>query len=107
MNFHFYDYAFSPHLFLDHCIEYRSLSRIVRCFSRVSCNTVDYRAFFHPLSHVPGPFLASITYLYQFKCNILSKNSSFYLQIEKLHNQYGPVVRISPHQVHLSNPAHH
>lgn len=66
-----------------------------------------YRAFFHPLSHIPGPFLASITYLYQFKYNLLSKNSSFYLQIEKLHNQYGPVVRISPHEVHLSDPAHH
>jgi cytochrome P450 len=37
----------------------------------------------------------------------LSKNSSFYLQIEKLHNQYGPVERISPHEVHLSDPAHH
>jgi hypothetical protein len=41
MNFHFYDYAFSPHLFLDHCTSTGLLVRIVRCFSRVSCNSVD------------------------------------------------------------------
>ena len=68
---------------------------------------VIYRAFFHPLSRVPGPFLASMTYLYQFYYNNLCSNSSFYLQIEKLHKQYGPVVRISPHEVHLSDPVHH
>jgi len=66
-----------------------------------------YRTFFHLLSHVPGPFLASITYLYQFKYNLLGKNSSFYLQIERLHNQNGPVVRISPDEVHLLDPTHH
>lgn len=101
-----YDYAFSRHLFLGRCIEYGSLSRIFRCFAPVSCNCVDLSRL-HPLSHVPGPFLASITYLYQFKYNLLSKNSSFYLQIGKLHNQYGPVVRISPHEMHPSGSAHH
>jgi hypothetical protein len=68
---------------------------------------VIYRAFFHPLSHIPGPFFASVTYIYQFYYKRLCKNSSFYLQIEMLHNRYGLVVRISPHEVHLSNPAHH
>jgi hypothetical protein len=65
------------------------------------------RALFHPLSHIPEPFFASITYFYQFYYNRLCRNSSFYLQIEKLHQKYGPVVRISPHEVHLSDPAHH
>src|SRR2546423_1637098 len=59
------------------------------------------------LSHVPGPFLASVTYFYQFYYNNYTKNSSFYLQIEKLNHQCGPVVHISPHEVHLSDPAHH
>lgn len=68
---------------------------------------VIYRAYFHPLSHIPGPFLVSITGLYRFYHNRLRKDSSFYLQIEKLHDQYGPVVRISPHEVHLQDPAHH
>ena len=71
-----------------------------------------YRIFFHPLSHIPGPILASTTYLYQFYFNVLTRSSSvggsrFYLQIESLHAQYGPVVRISPHEVHLADPAHH
>jgi hypothetical protein len=62
MNFHFYEYAFSPHLFLDHCIEYGSLSRIVRCFSRVSCNSVDLSRLLSSSVTRSWPFL-SINYL--------------------------------------------
>lgn len=47
---------------------------------------VVYRIFFHPLAHVPGPYLAAATYLYSFKYNLTGR---FYLQIENLHQQYG------------------
>lgn len=58
-----------------------------------------YRRFFHPLAGIPGPFLASTTKLYQ-----TYYNCRFYLQIEQLHRQYGPIVRITPNEVHLSDP---
>ncbi|GAB7363733.1 hypothetical protein MBLNU230_g4301t1 [Neophaeotheca triangularis] len=58
-----------------------------------------YRRFFHPLAKVPGPFLASVTKLYQ-----SYYNARFYLQIEKLHQQYGPIVRITPNEVHFTDP---
>ena len=58
-----------------------------------------YRRFFHPLAKVPGPFLAATTKLYQ-----SYYNRRFYLQIERLHQQYGPIVRITPNEVHLADP---
>ena len=49
---------------------------------------VVYRGFFHPLAKVPGPPLASLTYLYIFYFNV-GKTSRLYAHIEKLHERYG------------------
>lgn len=59
--------------------------------------TCIYRRFFHPLAKIPGPFLPAVTKLYQsyFNCR-------YYLEIERLHQQYGPVVRITPGEVHVA-----
>ncbi|MCJ1357751.1 MAG: hypothetical protein MMC33_007747 [Icmadophila ericetorum] len=65
---------------------------------------VVYRRLLHPLSKIPGPSWAAITYLYSFNYNVIGPGSRFYLQIEKLHKQYGPVVRIGPNEIHLSDP---
>ncbi|KAI2981999.1 hypothetical protein CBS147344_9070 [Aspergillus niger] len=64
--------------------------------------TIAYRLFFHPLAHLPGPLLARATHLYAFWYNM--QGGSFYLQVQKLHEQYGPVVRITPDEIHLSDP---
>lgn len=48
-----------------------------------------FRRCFHPLAHIPGPFWASITHLYIVKYNLFSGRSLFYLQIDKLHAQFG------------------
>ena len=61
-------------------------------------STCIYRRFFHPLAKVPGPFLPAVTKLYQ-----SYYNGRYYLQIEKLHKLYGPIVRITPDEVHLSD----
>ena len=51
-----------------------------------------YRVFYdlrlHPLSHIPGPKLAAITYLYQTYYSLVG-GSRFYIQVGKLHEQYG------------------
>ena len=60
-----------------------------------------YRRFFHPLAKIPGPFLPAVTKLYQ-----SYYNRRFYLQIEKLHARYGPIVRITPDEVHIADPEH-
>lgn len=46
-----------------------------------------YRIFFHPLAHIPGPLLAGVTSLYCYWYN--SRGGRFYLQIQRLHEQYG------------------
>lgn len=63
---------------------------------------VIYRIYFHPLAKVPGPLLARITWLYSFWYNIVTKR--FYLRVQELHEQYGPVIRITPDEIHLSDP---
>ncbi|KAL4776899.1 cytochrome P450 [Aspergillus nidulans var. acristatus] len=63
---------------------------------------VIYRVYFHPLAKVPGPLLARITWLYSFWYNIVTKR--FYLRVRELHEQYGPVIRITPDEIHLSDP---
>ncbi|KAL4885918.1 cytochrome P450 [Aspergillus karnatakaensis] len=62
-----------------------------------------YRLYFHPLRHIPGPKLAAITHLYEFYFDIWS-SGRFLFQIEKLHRQYGPIVRITPREIHISDP---
>lgn len=64
--------------------------------------TCVYRRFYHPLAKVPGPFLPAVTKLYQ-----SYYNGRYYLQIEKLHQQYGPIVRITPNEVHLTDAANY
>ncbi|EGD97356.1 benzoate 4-monooxygenase cytochrome P450 [Trichophyton tonsurans CBS 112818] len=64
---------------------------------------VIYRINFHPLAHIPGPFLARATHLYSFYFNGIL-DGKLYLQVDKLHEAYGPVIRITPDEVHLSNP---
>jgi len=49
---------------------------------------VLYNLYFHPLTHIPGPKLAASTYLYQTYYSLIG-GSRFYMQISKLHSQYG------------------
>ncbi|KAH0566183.1 hypothetical protein GP486_000415 [Trichoglossum hirsutum] len=66
---------------------------------------IVYRLYLHPLAHIPGPRLAAATDLYGFYFNVISGGGGrFFLQIEKLHQKYGPVVRIAPNEIHLSDP---
>ncbi|CAN9394820.1 unnamed protein product [Alternaria alternata] len=64
---------------------------------------VVYRLFFHPLAQIPGPKLAAITFLYQTYYSF-KDGSRFYKQVGLLHEKYGPIVRITPNEVSLSNP---
>ncbi|PGG96980.1 hypothetical protein AJ79_09387 [Helicocarpus griseus UAMH5409] len=67
---------------------------------------VVYRLYFHPLSHIPGPLAARATHLYCFYHNVI-RGGKFYLKVEQMHKKYGPVVRITPSEVHLSDPGNY
>jgi len=49
---------------------------------------VFYNLYLHPLAHIPGPKIAAATYLYQTYYSLVG-GSRYYIQIEKLHHEYG------------------
>ncbi|KAM0287617.1 hypothetical protein ACHAO9_007647 [Fusarium lateritium] len=51
-----------------------------------------YRVFFHRLTRYPGPFRARLSNLYATK--LANKEEHMYLEVQKLHRQYGDIVRI-------------
>lgn len=61
----------------------------------VSC--IIYNLFWHPLASFPGPFVAAVTPLYKAYIDLVAKSSLVHT-LEKLHSQYGDIVRISPNE---------
>ncbi|KAJ6105576.1 hypothetical protein N7512_009093 [Penicillium capsulatum] len=76
---------------------------------------IVYRLYIHPLSKIPGPRLAAVTGLYEIYFAAWEAGS-FEYQIQRMHEEYGgflssrckrlsdlpgPVVRITPDEVHV------
>ncbi|KAK3614713.1 hypothetical protein LTR56_027069 [Elasticomyces elasticus] len=59
-----------------------------------------YNRFFHPLSNIPGPLLASWTRLWLVYRTIQRRS---HLSDLSLHARYGPCVRIAPNELLISN----
>ena len=85
-----------------------------------------YRLVFDPLARFPGPKLAALTRKYETYYEAV-KNYEYLWKIKKLHQQYGecpsdggaweveldsadrceclgPIIRISPHELHIDDP---
>jgi hypothetical protein len=62
-----------------------------------------YRLYFSPISHIPGPKLAAATWLYEFYYDIVL-GGQYTFKIISLHEQYGPIIRINPSEVHVGDP---
>ena len=60
-----------------------------------------YRLFFHRTRHFPGPRLAGLTKLWHV---YQSRNSTNFLVLQKLHEQYGELVRTGPNEITVFRP---
>jgi hypothetical protein len=67
-------------------------------------NLISYilSAFWTPLRKIPGPFLARFTGLYRLNLVRKGKAPENY---RSLHHQYGPIVRVGPNHVSISDVA--
>ncbi|KAL8683908.1 MAG: hypothetical protein Q9186_000119 [Xanthomendoza sp. 1 TL-2023] len=62
-----------------------------------------YRLFLSPIKDIPGAKLTAVTGWYETYYDVY-KGGKFIFEIEKWHQQYGPIVRINPWEVHFADP---
>ncbi|ETS86527.1 hypothetical protein PFICI_00355 [Pestalotiopsis fici W106-1] len=81
-----------------------ALSTLVAAIVTYYVSLVFYRLFFHPLAVFPGPKLAAISRWYEAYYDVVLKGQ-YTRKIADLHREYGPIIRISPHELHVHDPA--
>lgn len=67
------------------------------------CGLYLYRLYLHPLAKFPGPRLAAATSWYEAYYEIILVGQ-YSRQISKLHDEYGPIIRVTPDELHIRDP---
>lgn len=67
----------------------------------VLCYTIQAVVTWHRLRHIPGPFLASFSYLWLGKVTRSTRQWHIYRDLPK---QYGPLVRVGPNEITTDDP---
>jgi hypothetical protein len=67
--------------------------------------TAIYRLFFHPLASIPGPKPAAVTWWYDtyYDC-FYEGGGRLPWKTKELHERYGPIIRVTPNEVHIADP---
>ncbi|KAL5402290.1 hypothetical protein PMIN03_010802 [Paraphaeosphaeria minitans] len=64
---------------------------------------VAHRLFFSPLAKFPGPKIAAVTTWYEFYHDYF-RRGNYVFKIKEMHDRYGPIVRITPHELSIHDP---
>lgn len=54
--------------------------------------TSIYRLYLHPLSKIPGPKIAALTWGYEFYYDVV-RHGTYIWEVEKMHDKYGQSLR--------------
>ncbi|KAM4057409.1 cytochrome p450 [Hirsutella rhossiliensis] len=85
-------------------VAWRAFVSAVACWALYSVAVYVYRLTLHPLAGYPGPKFAAASYLYEFWHDVVL-DARYTEEIAKLHERYGPLIRINPHELHCSDPS--
>nr|AVM39104.1 putative cytochrome P450 oxygenase [Trichoderma taxi] len=65
-----------------------------------------YNIYLHPLRKIPGPKLAVIGPYLEFYHEVL-RDGQYLWEIEKMHEKYGPIVRVNAREVHIKDTSYY
>ncbi|KAI4248152.1 MAG: hypothetical protein L6R40_001241 [Gallowayella cf. fulva] len=87
------------------CLQESLVLLIILCLVYVIALVV-HRLFFSPLAKFPGPKLAAATLWYEYYYDVV-KRGRYTWKIAELHDRYGPIIRISPYELHIDDPEYY
>ncbi|KAL2065271.1 hypothetical protein VTL71DRAFT_2940 [Oculimacula yallundae] len=80
-------------------------SRIVTLYIVYVIGVAIHRLYFSQYAKFPGPKLAALTYGYMFYYDAMIGEGQYIYKIKELHKEYNsPIIRISPHELHVIDP---
>jgi cytochrome P450 len=84
-------------------MEYAILPSLFGAWLVYTVFLVFYRLFLSPVAKFPGPRLAAATYWVEFYYDIVL-GGKYIWKVKEWHQQYGPIIRINPDQLHVADP---